>query len=213
MGMEAETKGHLGGNGWDPCGLKEVNAVICIAGCTLAAATYRMQQQRLLDVLNSSLVADSYRIGREFVPLTNVEAFFWSGEREYLKSTHINKWSILFVAERSGGLPERSEVREADACPVRPKKAVPAKVSIPPYDLVGKLHTELGQGLVHLLDGEEMFLPMTDVIVSPPLPTGECQFSFAAINKHQIVSVTELQEIPQAPKATTRKVRRRVSRQ
>jgi hypothetical protein len=196
-------------NWWDDAALKRVNTVVIIAGCTLAATTYRAQQQRLLDVLNHSFLANSHRIGKEFLPLTEVEAFFASGEIEYLASTHINKSSILFVAERSGGQPDRSGVPEAEAKLLRPKLVVSARVDIPPYILYGKMYAELQQGLVHVIDGEEMFLPMTDVFITPPLPTGEWKFGFVAINKHQIVRVEESLEAPRITVPAVPKVRRR----
>jgi hypothetical protein len=207
--MELESPVRADGNWWNDTTLKRVNAVVIIAGCTLAATTYRAQQQRLLDVLNRSFVANSHRIGKEFVPLTEVEAFFSSGEKEHLASTHINKSSILFVAERSGGQPDRSSVPEAEANLLRPKTAVSARVDIPPYILFGKMYAELQLGLVHVIDGEEMFLPMTDVLITPPLPTGEWKFNFVAINKHQIVRVEESSEAPKMPVPAVRKVRRR----
>lgn len=144
--------------------------------------------------------------------MTEVEAFFSTGEKEYLASTHINKWSILFVAERNGGQPERSGIQEAEANLLRAKKALPCKVDIPPYILFGKMHAELGQELVHVIDGEEIFLPMTDVSISPPLPTGEWKFSFVAINRHQIVRVEESLEVPKGPLSVARRVPRRKPR-
>jgi hypothetical protein len=171
-----------------------------------------MHQQRLLDVLHSSLVANSHRLGKEFVPLTDVDLFFSSGEKEHLKSTHVNKWSILFVLERSGGLPSAGNLPETERPGFRPKKALSARVRIPPYDLVGKMHADPGRGLIHVLDGGEMFLPMTDVIITPPLLTGEWQFSFAAVNKHQIARIEEWSGVPQmsalvAPTVSHRKQR------
>lgn len=206
---ELESAGRAEGDWRDDPRLKRVNAVVVILGCTLAATTYRMQQQRLLDVLNRSFVANLHRIGREFVPLTEVDALFSTGEKEYLASTHINKSSILFVAERSGGRPDWGSIPEAEANILRVKKALPARIDIPPYILVGKMYAELQQGLVHVIDGEEMFLPMTDVFISPALPTGESQFGFVAINKHQIVRIEESLEVPKMPVPAVRKARRR----
>lgn len=206
---ELELATMANGNWWDDDKLNRVNAVVVILGCSLSATTYRGQQQRLLDVLNHSFVVRYRRIGKEFVPLTEVEAFFSTGEREHLASTHINKASILFVAERSGGQPERNGMPEGEATLLRAKKGVRSRIDIPPYILVGKMHAELQEGLVHLIDGEEMFLPMTDVLISPPLPTGEWKFGFVAINKHQIVRIEESLEVPKAPVLPARKVRRR----
>jgi hypothetical protein len=44
-----------------------------------------------------------------------------------------------------------------------------------------------------------MFLPMTDVIITPPLLTREWQFSFVAVNKHQIARIEEWSGVPQVP--------------
>ena len=209
VGTELESTIRADSNWWDDPELKRVNAVVIILGCTLAATTYRGQRQRLLDVLNRSFVANYHRIGKGFVPLTEVEAFFSTGEKERLASTHINKASILFVAERSGGQPDRSGVPEGEAGLLKVKQALSARVDIPPYILTGKMYAELQQGLVHIIDGEEMFLPMTDVLITPPLPTGEWQFSFVAINKHQIVRVEESLEVPKTPAPPVRKVGRR----
>jgi hypothetical protein len=71
------------------------------------------------------------------------------------------------------------------------------------------MYAELGRGLVHVIDGEEAFLPMTDVFIFPPLPTGESKFGFVAINKHQIVRVEESLEVPKMPTKAVRKIRRR----
>jgi len=197
------------GDGWIDAGLTPVNVVVCILECTLSGTTYRMHQQRLLDVLHSSLVANSHRLGKEFVPLTDCDLFFCSGEKEHLESTHVNKWSVLFVAERSGGQPSASSLPETERPTVRPKKALSARVRIPPYDLVGKMHTDLGHGLIHVLDGREMFLAMTDVIITPPLLTGEWQFSFVAVNKHQIARIEEWSGVPQISAPVARTVRHR----
>lgn len=207
--MEVESLARNDGYGWVDDTLIPVNVVVCILGCTLSGTTYRMHHQRLLDVLHSSLAADSHRLGKEFVPLTDVGLFFCSGEKEHLKSTHVNKWSILFVAERSGGQVSTSILPETKVFAFRPKRVLSARLRIPPYDLVGKMHADTDQGLVHLLDGGEMFLPMTDVIIAPPLVTGEWQFSFVAVNKHQIARIEEWSGVPHASTSVAPAMRRR----
>ncbi|HWR69755.1 MAG TPA: hypothetical protein VN415_01680 [Dehalococcoidia bacterium] len=200
------------GDGWIDTSLTPVSVVVCILECTLSGTTYRSHQQRLLDVLHSSLVANSHRLAKEFVPLTDVDLFFCSGEKEHLKSTHVNKWSVLFVAERSGGQPIRSSLSETKTFAFRPKKPLSARLRIPPYDLVGKMHADPGHALVHVLDGVGMFLPMTDVIITPPLLTGEWQFSFVAVNKHQITRIEEWSGVPQTSAPVAPKVRHRKQR-
>jgi hypothetical protein len=79
------------------------------------------------------------------------------------------------------------------------------KIWIPPYTLVGRMHVAMWQELVHILDGEEMFLPMTSVVVTPALPTGESTFSFVAVNKRQIVRVGDPPRGPETSHVTRRK--------
>ena len=210
--MDIESPRDNDGNSWIDLSLTPVNVVVCILECTLSGTTFRMHQQRLLDVLHSRLLANSHQLGKEFMPLTDVDLFFGSGEEEHLNSTHVNKWSILFVAERSGGQPSTSSLPETDRPSFRPKKAVSARLRIPPYDLVGKMHADPGLALVHVLDGGEMFLPMTDVIITPPLLTGEWRFGFVAVNKHQIARIEEWSGVPQMPAMFAPTVRHRKQR-
>ena len=153
-----------------------------------------MPQQRLLDDLNTGFVANLHRLGEEFMPLTEVRILYPSGEKDVAISTHVRKSSILFVAERSAGQPERNGVREAKAYPSKIKKPLSVKVYISPHTIEGKMHVGLWQELAQALDGENRFLPMTDVVISPSLITGESTFAFVAINKDQIVHIGELSE-------------------
>jgi len=153
-----------------------------------------MSQQRLLDELNTGVVANLHRLGEEFMPLTEVRILFLGGEKDVAMCTHVRKSSILFVAERSAGQVDRNGVKEAKAHLSRIKKPLSAKVYISPYTIEGKMHVGLWQELAQVLDGDNRFLPMTDALISPPMLTGESAFSFVAINKDQIVHIGELSE-------------------
>ena len=153
-----------------------------------------MPQQRLLDDLNTGFVANLHRLGEEFMPLTEVRILYPSGEKDVAISTHVRKSSILFVAERSAGQPERNGAKEAKAYPSKIKKPLSVKVYISPHTIEGKMHVGLWQELAQALDGDNRFLPMTDVVISPSLITGESTFAFVAINKDQIVHIGELSE-------------------
>ena len=65
--MELDSADRIEGRWQDDAGLKRVNAVVVILGCALSATTYRMQKQRLLDVLNHSIVANCHRIGKRLL--------------------------------------------------------------------------------------------------------------------------------------------------
>jgi hypothetical protein len=137
-------------------------------------------------------VADSSRIGRDFVPLTEVQVFFPDKRKEYMASTYIRKANILFVAEKSGGQAEMPDIKDNPKnWLMRPKKPIEAKVYMPLYTLVGKMHGNMWQQLLDTLTRDEMFLPVTNVEISPELVSGESRFSFLAINKDQIIYVCE----------------------
>lgn len=168
--------------------LRKVAVVVCTANRTFSGHTFRLQQQRLLDVLNKKAL----RVGRDFMPLMDVEVFFPDGRSVRRSSTYIRKASILLVAERSEEQSELSDAGEKRrATAVRRKKPLATEVHMPLYILEGQMHGEMWQELLDTLDGEETFVPLTNVVISPALATGESRFDFVAVNKDQITYVGE----------------------
>jgi len=148
-----------------------------------------MREQRLLDSLSAGFVAGAYRMGKEFIPLTGVHIHLPNVKKEFVAYTFVMKSSVLFVAERNGGQPETNVLQRARKWGTKAKMPLLARIWIPPYTLIGRMHVAMWQELAHILDGEEVFLPMTSVVVTPALPTGESAFNFVAVNKRQIVRV------------------------
>jgi hypothetical protein len=203
--VESESSGHTDQEWWSDPRLRRVDVVVCTPTCALEGSAYRLVHQRLLDAITSGFVADSYRLGRDFIPLTDVSAYFPNGRIERTVSAQISKSSVLFVAERSGGQPERTGPTTYQ---LKIKKPVAARVYLPPYMVMGKMYPGSHQRLLHILEGDDIFLAMTNADVSPPLPTGESAFGFVAINRRQIVHVTESLVEPQRPVAGTEAARR-----
>ncbi len=171
--------------------LRRVAVVVCTANRTFAGHTYRLQQQRLLDVLNRKAL----RTGRDFVPLVDVEVFSPDGRSVRRASTYIRKASILLVAERSEGQPDEPDAGEKRrATLMRRKKPLAAEIHMPLYTLAGQMHGEMWQELLDTLDGDDTFVPLTNVEISPALATGESKFSFVAVNKDQMTYVGETSE-------------------
>jgi hypothetical protein len=139
------------------------------------------------------------------MPLTDVRVHLPRGKKESAAYNFVMKSSILFVAERGGGQPEMDGLQKARKWGMKVKMPLLAKVWIPPYVLVGRMHVAMWQELAHILDGEEMFLPMTSVVVSPALPTGESAFSFVAVNKDRIVRVGDPPRSPELSRVTRRR--------
>ena len=174
--------------------LRQVNVVVCTTSGTLVGTAHLMRQHRLLDDLNNGFVANLHRLGKDFMPLTEVKILFSSGEKDIAISTHVRKSNILFVVERGVDQPGRSGLKEAKAHLLKVRRPLGAKVYMSVYSLEGKMHAGLWQEPAQVLDGHDSFLPMTDVVISPPLLTGESRFNFVAINKNQIVHIGEQSE-------------------
>ena len=167
---------------------------VCTASCTLIGTAHLMAQHRLLDDLNTGFVANLHRLGEEFLPLTEVRILYPGGAKDVALTSHVRKSSILFVAERSAGPPDRNGPKEAKGHLLRVKKPLSVKVYMPPYAIEGKMHVGLWQELAQALDGDNRFLPMTDVVISPATLGGESAFPFVAVNKDQILHIGELSE-------------------
>jgi hypothetical protein len=207
--MQSESAESKAGNWLGDPKLRQVNVVVCTADCTLEGTTYRMQDQRLLDSLCGGFAAGVYRLGREFLPLTEVQVHLPRRKKESTAYSFVMKPSVLFVAERNGGQEEMDRLERARKWGMKVKMPLLTKVWIPPYTLVGRMHAAMWQELAHILDVEEMFLPMTSVVVTPALPTGESSFSFVAVNRGRIVRVGDPPRVPEKPQVKRRTARPR----
>jgi len=164
-----------------------VEVVVCTNIGTFVGRTYRLDRQRLLDGLNQGLAPKGASIGRDFIPLTQVERWSPDGSRTSLATAFVGKANILFICEKNKGQGKSSTDTSDEQRPQwMEKKPVGTEVHVSSYAIVGSMHTGIWQELLEILDGEERFLPLTKVRISPGLATGEFEFDFAAINKAQI---------------------------
>lgn len=203
--MQSESAASKAGNWLSDPKLRQVNVVVCTADCTLEGTTYRAQDQRLLDSLCGGFTASVYHLGRDFLPLTEVQVHLPRGKKESTAYNFVMKSSILFVAERNGGQEEMDRLERARKWGMKVKMPLLTKVWIPPYTLVGRMHAAMWQELAHILDAEDTFLPMTSVVVTPALPTGESNFSFVAVNRGRIVRVGDPPRGPETPQVKRRR--------
>ena len=195
MGQVAPERPKGGWQG-DPR-LSQVPVVVCTISGTYSGLTYRLADQRLLDALNEGFASRALRMAKDFVPLTDVQAYFPTGARVQMasryRSTYIRKANIFFVGEASRQqndlVAESTEKRRAPR--TRAKKTIAAEIHISPYILKGQMYAEIWQELLHALDGDEKFLPLTNVTVWPELPASEARFDFVAVNKDQVVYLGE----------------------
>jgi hypothetical protein len=197
MGIRAmpESSRQNGGHRWSDDQVSPAGVAVCTPNLTAIGYTYRLRDQRLLDVLNRGLdrghaadLSQPHMVDSEdFLLLTDVRVSFPRGGQKHLASTHIRKANILFVAELSGGQPETGVTELMKVA----KKSVETEVHIPPYDLVGQMHAEIWEQLADHLEGHDRFLPLTNVSITPEIVNIESRFDFVAINKDQVVFVRE----------------------
>lgn len=177
--------------------LKQLKVLVCTANRTFVGYTYHQPHQRLLDALRDGFAANSRRIGKNFLPLTEVEVYLGDGRKEYMTSTHINKGNILFIAERSGEQPGTREAKKQINYLTMTKKPVGTTIHMALYTLTGEIHGGTWQQPADTFEGNERFLPFTNVEISPEPVTGESRFDFVAINKEQILYIGEALKLPE----------------
>jgi len=177
----------------DDTSLIRVPVVVCAASGTFVGNTYRIEDQRLLDALNGGFVARALRMGKDFLPLTEVEAFAPNGKRTTLPCLYLRKSSIFFVGEKGGDKGDAKLAVEGKrrAHLRRNKTQTGTEIHIPPYVLQGNVHVDVWEELLETIDRDQRFMPLTDVRIQPSLAGGASAFTFVAVNKDQVAYLSE----------------------
>ena len=174
----------------DDTSLVKVPVVVCAAFSTFVGNTYHIDDQRLLDALNGGFVAKALRMGKDFMPLTEVEAYSPIGKRTTYPCIYIRKSNVLFVAER------RDESKGAvdgkrRAHLQRRKMQARTEIHMPPYVVQGNVHIDVWEELLDTIDRDQRFMPLTDVRIHPALAGGASAFDFVAVNKDHVAYLSE----------------------
>ena len=174
----------------DDASLIKVPVVVCAVSGTFVGTTYHINDQRLLDALNGGFVAKALRMGKDFMPLTEVEAYTPNGKRTTLPCIYIRKSNIFFVGEK------RAESKVAvdgkrRAHLLRRKMQTGTEVHMPPYVLQGNVHVEIWEELLETIDRDQRFMPLTEVKINPAPAGGTSAFDFVAVNKDHVVYLSE----------------------
>lgn len=174
----------------DDTSLIKVPVVVCAVSGTFVGTTYHISDQRLLDALNGGFVAKALRMGKDFMPLTEVEAYTSNGKRTTLPCIYMRKSNIFFVGEKR----DESKVAvdgQRRAHLLRRKMQTRTEVHMPPYVLQGNVHVDIWEELLDTIDRDQRFMPLTDVRIHPSLAGGASAFDFVAVNKDHVAYVTE----------------------
>jgi len=172
--------------------LRQVKVFVCTETCTLDGYTFCMSHHRLLDTLNQNVVANSVAIGKDFLPLTQVEVSFPNGENQSMTEVNVRKSNILFVGENSEGqapIPENKDRQLAYR--LRPKTALAAEIHLPLYKLRGQIYGESWQQILDVVDRADKFIALTNAEVFRTSNRVALTFDFVAVNRDKIIYVGE----------------------
>ena len=180
--------------------LKQVKVLVCTETCTLNGYTYCGNHQRLLDTLNQSAIANSMPLGKDFLPLTQVEVFLPTGETKITADANVRRSSILFVGEKSEGQTSLSQTNDRPIIyPMRAKTPLAAEIHLPLYILRGQMYGEAWQQILDVVDRAVKFLALTNVEVCRTLDNATSTFDFVAVNRDKIIYVCESSNSTEAP--------------
>jgi len=172
--------------------LKQVKVLVCTEACAFSGYAYCGTNQRLLDALNQNAVANSMPLGKEFLPLVEVEVSFPHGVKKNTREAIIRKSNILFVGEKSECSSAAPEIKDRPLMyPMRPKTPLAVEIHLPSYMLIGHLHAEVWQQILDVIDRADKFIALTDVQVLQTSNNAELTFDFVAVNRDKIIYVGE----------------------
>jgi len=192
MGRILVTKLPTGINAFpeDDSKLKQVNVFVYTETCILNGHTYCMSQQRLLDTLNQKVVANYMSVGKDFLPLNQVEVLFPDGDKQIRSEANVRKSNILFVGEnREAGAPEATDRQLLYHSKL--KTAIAAEIHLPSYVLTGQIYGKSWQQILDVVDRADKFIALTDVVVRRTSDKAALTFDFVAVNRNRIIYIGE----------------------
>ena len=148
--------------------------------------------ERLLDILNNSSIVNKSELTNDFLPLIEVEIYDLDGKKvDVTANCLLNKNNVLVVAEcrtTSGELP-----------PSKPflytlfqrKKPIWVNILVQDLTILGQVYIGQDNTSVTALEVDGTFLPVTNATISSRISPPHPEFDFLAVNKNQIISISE----------------------
>ena len=172
--------------------LKQVKVFVYTETCILNGYTYCMGQQRLLDTLNQKVVANYMPVGKDFLPLTQVEISFPNGDKKTTPEANVRKSNILFVGENSDVEAAISETTDRQLIyRIKSKTALSAEIHVPLYILRGQIYGKSWQQILDVVDRADKFIALTDAEVVRTSDKTALTFDFVAVNRNRIIYIGE----------------------
>ena len=147
---------------------------------------------RLLDVLNGRI-----SIGPEnhekYLKLDSVFIQHADGRQQKTKLVHVNKDSIQMAATSGANIGRGIGGKSGPkSYPFTEKIPVPVKITMPGYEITGKMYRVSHQQVDHVLIEKTTFMPLTDAEVDSIVNHNRWTVPFLAVNKVLILSLYEL---------------------
>ncbi len=143
--------------------------------------------QRLLDFLNQTR--------DKFLNITDVNIRSTDDTEASYKSIYVNRENMFFVKEIENSRVEKvAEELKYDVYPYVHKSKVDIIFLMPSYTLCGKMHLAKGQTPDDLLNSNQVFFPLTEVLIISSKGPDERNIDFVAVNTQQILTLTEIPE-------------------
>jgi hypothetical protein len=147
--------------------------------------------ERFLDILNQGSVINDQSPSNDFLPLDEVEIYDLEGVvKGSAKTCLLNKYNILLVAECNtyGESPPSTPFRYTS---FKRKKPVQVSIQIRDFTVVGQVYIKQSGESIKSLEMDKMFIPVTVATLSNSLNILYFEYKFLAINKNQIISISE----------------------
>jgi hypothetical protein len=149
--------------------------------------------ERFLDILNQGSIVDKPGLTNNFLPLNEVEIYDLDGKKEDVTANCLlSKNNTLAVAE--------TRITHGEFPPSKPfrhnllqrKKPVWVNIQIQDLTIVGQVYISQSEESIKALELDQTFIPVTTATLSSKVNSSHSEFDFMAINKNQIISISEL---------------------
>jgi hypothetical protein len=149
--------------------------------------------ERFLDILNRDSMVNKPNINNAFLPLTEVEIYDRDGRKENVAATCLlNKNNTLIVAEPRITYGELPPAKPFRFTLFQRKKPVWVNIQVQDLSVVGQVYINQSESSIKALEMDQTFLPVTSATLTSKLNSSHSEFDFLAVNKNQIISVSEL---------------------
>ena len=153
----------------------------------LTGHVFLLPGKRLSDLLNSAVVTQSEKKDA-FLELSDVTIFRGDDTKERTETLRVNKSNIHLLTtpenDLSKGIGAKSVPRPY---PFVQKSPVKVNIRLPICQLIGTVHCGAGQRVKQLIEGNLMFLPITNARIRLTNRSLWLNILFAAVNREQIL--------------------------